>query len=387
MSSILNRFTEPTDTRDLTNQLNRLVSQLNEQFANVATQQNATAAAVAAKSKTTPTASLGPGTPTPQGSLEDPINLTATVTHKQDLLLQWAYPTTLPRDFAHFQVRVGTSWDAGTLVHDTKHTELLITDPTPGTNLYWVGIYNRAGSTDDDPPSVSATLPALPDVTGFSAVVTAHNDILLAWTKISPLPHGFDAYELRSGASWAAGTLVDRTKKASYLITDPPNGSTTYWVGVLDKAGNYDPTPPSASISFTQQPYTVLNLLAADVGPFSVPTAIIGPFNFIVPPSGGRIHVDWTMLLTNGATAQTLEGLVQDLTSPGVCAAHRTHIGASAVHGFNASGHFTRLYPGGSTISIQLVCSPGSNPVTVNAAGALPGTVTFLDIQFHPTPN
>ena len=324
----------------------------------------------------------------------DPTNLAYTIDHKSDLILTWQYPSTptinqLPIDFKHFAVYIGTTFATATLVHNTEQFKLKITDPAPGTNTYWVAVFNDAGAADPTPPSVVATLAAIPDVTGLAAVITKNNDIKLSWTAPATLPPGFSAYEIRSGASWAAGTLVDRTKKSVYLITDPPNGSPTYWVGVLDRSGNYDATPPSVAVSFTAQPYTLKTVLGADVGPFRAATVVIGPVSFTVPPAGGRLHVDWTMLLTNGATSQIVLGYVEDTVALISCALHRTKAPTSGTHGFNGSGHFNRYYSGGTVLGVSLICQPASGAnCTVNAVdGTLATVKTFLDIQFHPSPN
>lgn len=181
--------------------------------------------------------------------MSDPTDFAASMTKKNDLKLTWQYPGTLPVDFQHFAVYVGPTFNGATLVHYTKKFELVITDPTPGTNTYWVAVFNDAGAIDPSPPSISVTVPAIGDVSSLAATISKKNDVKLTWTKPASLPSGFDSYEIRSGSSWAAGTLVDRTKKTVYLITDPSPGTNTYWVGVLDKAGNYDPTPPSVSIT------------------------------------------------------------------------------------------------------------------------------------------
>jgi hypothetical protein len=324
-------------------------------------------------------------------TVPDVTGLAATITKKSDVLLTWT-PVNF-KGFAGYRISTGATLAGATFIGHSKEPKWLVTDPAVGTTTYWVQVEDRAGVVDSSPPSVTVTVAAPPDVTGLTAAITKKNDIKLSWTKPATLPTGFDSYEIRVGASWAAGTFVDRTKKTNYLIVDPPNGTDTYWVGVLDKAGNYDLTPPSVTISYNQQPYTVKTLLAADVGPFAAQTTIIGPFNYVTPPTTGRIHVDWTMMLSNGTTSQQVLGYVQDATSTLICATHRTHLNASQSAGFNASGHFDRLYPGGSTISLSLVCIPESTSnVTVTALdtfgsifGSVPGT--FLDIQFHPSPN
>ena len=286
-------------------------------------------------------------------------------------------------------------WDsATTFVDRTLKTNYLIVDPLPGTNLYWVAARDTSRNIDAQPPFVNATVAALPNVTGLSYVITKKNDIKLTWTPIvDGASFKFEDYEIRTDTNPGSATnLIGRTKLDHFLIIDPSTQTTTvYYVYVRDKAGNYDASPASVTPNFTQQAYTSKTLLSSDVGPFTGTTAIL-TVDFTVPPSGGRIHVDWTMLLTNGATEQNAIGYVQDDTNSLLCAQHRTHLPSSQVHGFNASGHFNKLYTGGSVVELTLYCEPtNSKNLTVNAEDEFGvfGTVsgTFLDIQFHPSPN
>ena len=196
-------------------------------------------------------------------ALPDVTSLAATITKKSDILLTWRAPSSpLPTGFSTYEVRIGASWAAGTLVHQTKQLQLLITDPPAGTNTYWVGVLDHAGNYDPTPPSVSANVAYMPDVTGLTAVLTTKSDVQLKWTALSPRPADFSDYEIRQGASWAAGTFVDKTKQAKYLLTSPAPGTTTYWVGVMSISGNYDQTPPSVTI-IVPAPDDVTGLTAA----------------------------------------------------------------------------------------------------------------------------
>ncbi|HUY38220.1 MAG TPA: hypothetical protein VMV13_05285 [Candidatus Binataceae bacterium] len=278
---------------------------------------------------------------------------------------------------------------------------------TANDNTYVIGGplgYGYSGSIEcviaNPQISTAADDTPMPDPTALAYSITRHNDIKLTWSFPTPAPREFDHFEIRvnSTNTFVGSTYIDQTRKHQYLIVDPTSGSNYYFVAALNKAGYYDNTPPGVLVSFTQQPYTVKTPLGADVGPITAETVIIGPFNFVVPPSGGRLHVDWTMIYTNGASAQSLRGYVSDNTTPLVCAQHRTHSVASVTSGFNGSGHFDRLYPGGSTISLSLVCIPvGGSNVTVNASDTAGGSsgsgfssepsITFMDVQFHPSPN
>jgi hypothetical protein len=184
-------------------------------------------------------------------SLPDVSGLTATITNKSDVQLKWTALSTLPAGFDAYEIRVGSSWAAGTILARVKTASFLITDPAPGSNTYFVGVKDLAGFYDATPPSVSITFPQPGDVTSLTATVTKKNDIQLKWTAPTSLPTGFAHYEIRSYASnigWAGATLLATTKQPQYLVTDPPTGTTVYyWVGVKDLAGNYDASPLGVS--------------------------------------------------------------------------------------------------------------------------------------------
>ena len=247
----------------------------------------------------------------------------------------------------------------------------------------------RISTAADDTP--------MPDPLDLAFNVTSKNDIKLTWAfptaAIPPPqpPRGFAGFEIRynSTNSFSGSTFVGQTHRRDFLITDPANGSNYYFVAAMNKAGYYDNSPPSVLVAYTQQPFTLKTILGADVGPFTASQVIIGPVSFTVPPGGGRVHVDWTMLLTNGATSQIVLGYVEDTVALITCALHRTKAPTSGTHGFNGSGHFDRYYSGGTVLGVSLICQPASGAnCTVNAVdGTLATVKTFLDIQFHPTPN
>jgi hypothetical protein len=192
-----------------------------------------------------PSVSASPAAPA------DVSGLTAAITKKGDVQLKWTKPSPMPAHFNAYEIRSGAGWMAGSFVAHTKQTQFLIVDPAPGSATYWVGVLDLAGNFSASPPSVTASPSAPASVTGLAATVTKKNDVQLKWTKPSPFPAHFNSYEIRAGASWAAGTFVAHTKQVQYLITDPPIGSVTYWVGVLDLAGNYDVSPPSVTGSLS----------------------------------------------------------------------------------------------------------------------------------------
>ena len=178
--------------------------------------------------------------------LPDPAAPSWVISKKGDLKLAWSYVVPRPSNFSHFEIRSGASWAAGSFIDTTKRTNYLVTDPPPGTTTYWIGAINVALLADVSPLQITATMPSVAPVTGLTATVTKKQDLKLTWVKPSPFPAHFRAYEIRTDTNPGNATnLVDHTKRTTYLITDPTGGA-TYYLYVLDEAGNY-----SAGVSVT----------------------------------------------------------------------------------------------------------------------------------------
>ena len=86
------------------------------------------------------------------------------------------------------------------------------------------------------------TLP--PDVTGLTATNSLVGKITLKWNAVT-MPN-LREYEIRVGASWAAGTFVGRSRTTTFKTDPQASGSYTFWVGVLDTSGNYSANPLAA---------------------------------------------------------------------------------------------------------------------------------------------
>jgi hypothetical protein len=89
------------------------------------------------------------------------------------------------------------------------------------------------------------------DVTGFAAVVT-DDGIKLTWTQISDLDRS--EYEIRSGASWAAGTVIYRGKASdgtAFVYQYRTAGTVTLRIKAIDTTGNYSNADSSISVTLT----------------------------------------------------------------------------------------------------------------------------------------
>jgi hypothetical protein len=87
----------------------------------------------------------------------------------------------------------------------------------------------------------STSIPS--DVTGFAAT-TQNDGILLTWNQAPD--HAIKYYEIRQGASWAAGTLISQSNATQLKLIPATAGSYTYWIKILDKANTYSSNAATA---------------------------------------------------------------------------------------------------------------------------------------------
>jgi len=95
----------------------------------------------------------------------------------------------------------------------------------------------------DAPPS---------NVTGFQINQYADN-LLFTWNDINDVDRYF--YEIRTGASWATGTIAKTfIFGTEYLYSNINIGTFSYWIKAIDRSGNYSATALGASITVATIP-------------------------------------------------------------------------------------------------------------------------------------
>ena len=136
---------------------------------------------------------------------------------------------------------------------DTSNTDIELLDTTPGVYDFKVFAANPAGLASSVYAEISLaalgkTAPPA-SVTGFTSVIDPVLGVTLFWTSILDLD--LDVYEVRTGPSWEAGTLVADVKGSTLKIGVITSGSTTYWVKALDTSGIYSATAASHVVTIT----------------------------------------------------------------------------------------------------------------------------------------
>lgn len=147
--------------------------------------------------------------------------------------LDWSDVTVL--DLSVYAVRLGASWDTGSNVYRGKASKYLHPFMAAGTHDFWVKAEDVIGkqSLNAAHGQVTIIAPSAPAV----AVAVSGADVVVSWdAAVGSFP--VLEYEIRVGASWAAGGVVGRAKARSLRVPGPAAGAYTYWVAAIDAAGN-----------------------------------------------------------------------------------------------------------------------------------------------------
>ena len=156
-------------------------------------------------------------------------------------------------DTQHYLLKRGATWASGTTVATISATTYTVKADWGGSQKFWLAAVDVNGSegTPDD-ADVTVTIPSAPTIT--QQVID--NNVLLKWTdSTQTLP--IISYELRRGASWAAGTVIGTKQGGFTTVFETAAGTYTYWLAGIDSAGNYG-TPGSVVAVVNQPPDYVL---------------------------------------------------------------------------------------------------------------------------------
>jgi hypothetical protein len=136
---------------------------------------------------------------------------------------------------SRYEIRQGASWATGTVVATTVETIFARQGLAVGTYTFWVAAVTAPqGAYSAHPASlaITVTVPGSPSVTG----VIDGTDYRLAWPAVSS-SLTVDRYEIRYGASFAAGTLVGTTKATTFQAPITWAGSRLFWIAAIDVSG------------------------------------------------------------------------------------------------------------------------------------------------------
>lgn len=180
--------------------------------------------------------------------------LSATITGT-DLQLDYAG---VPGAFAinGYELRFGDSFATATYVGFFQVTRHLRRIDWGSARRWWVVAIDVKGNRGN--PTAVDTVVTVPGAIVNSRAEVVDNNALLYWTAPATGSLPIDRYEVRKGASWAAGTTVGSNGNSTFTaIFEQQAGVYTYWVAAFDSAGNTG-TPVGIAATINQPPDYVL---------------------------------------------------------------------------------------------------------------------------------
>lgn len=164
-------------------------------------------------------------------------------------------------DLKEYEIRVGgIDWNTSSPVVNIKATVVTIPAISSGSTVFRIKALDTSGNYSVN-ELTTVVVVAVPQIVNPSAVVSGE-DAVISW---SPVVGDFaiDHYEVRSGASWAAGTVLDLPYTATYTEKINYGGTKNYWVAAVDIAGNVGVTS-GTSITITAPSATTITTQVID---------------------------------------------------------------------------------------------------------------------------
>lgn len=200
---------------------------------------------------------------------------------QEDLTL-FSWHSVVDTDLAQYEIRMGSSWDAGTVIAKTKALSALYQVTANGTYTFWIAAMNAAGVYSASPARLSQMINIVPNaVTNLRVTQSSqdHSKAVISFTKSAGEDIAY--YAIRYGNAWAAGTEIIETKENKTEWQVPASGTYNIMVQVVTVAGQVSAIA-NASITITIEPLDVTGFRAQQSG--SNKTLVLLSWNPITDP-------------------------------------------------------------------------------------------------------
>lgn len=182
----------------------------------------------------------------------------AAVAVDRTVKLSWSTATDKTVD--GYEIRVGASWAAGTVVVSGLLADTFNWTPTlSGTLTFWLKAIIAPGVYSDNAAQVVLSVTP-PSVSGLTQQVI-DNNALLYWGNVAGT-YAFDHVEVKKGNDYATAVLVGKLSGSFATIFETAAGTYKYWVTPFDAAGLAG-TPVGIYAIINQPPDYVLKGQAA----------------------------------------------------------------------------------------------------------------------------
>jgi hypothetical protein len=150
-------------------------------------------------------------------------------------------------DVAEYEVRLGSTWAASSLVGRTR-ADFLRIEALAAAATYLIKAFDTSGNESAAAASVTVT-PVAPNQVVPSAAFDGA-DVKLTWAAVSGGSYPVARYEVRHGTTWAGGTSAGFVDVTTFRVLGNWSGSRTWWVAGIDAAGTVG-TPGSVEVVVT----------------------------------------------------------------------------------------------------------------------------------------
>ena len=141
-------------------------------------------------------------------------------------------------DLVGYEIRMGASWDAGTLV-TTRHrgTTLFVALADAGERLFHIKAIDEIGLVSPAASSIAAAVAPPANVAAFD-VIPQGDHVRASW---EPVEGTGVEYELRAGTTWGTGRFVGRAAGNHLVALWPIREATdeTFWLKAISSPGLY----------------------------------------------------------------------------------------------------------------------------------------------------
>lgn len=153
-----------------------------------------------------------------------------------DLLLTWN--PVLDVDIRGYELRVGPSWDTGTvLTNSFMGTSFIHDQSEAGTYFYHIRSIDTSGNYSENVTTVPCIIDAPQSVSQFDCIQNGSR-IEFRWNANPEID--IVGYEIREGASWPSSTYITEVKATTFsLPSNSVTGTRTFWIKAIGSPGIY----------------------------------------------------------------------------------------------------------------------------------------------------
>lgn len=152
-----------------------------------------------------------------------------------DRTVKLSWSTAQDKTVDGYEIRVGASWAAGTVVVSGLAADTFNWTPTlSGTLTFWLKAIIAPGVYSDNAAQVVLSVTP-PSISGLTQQVI-DNNALLYWGNVAGT-YAFDHVEVKKGNDYATAVLVGKLSGSFATIFETAAGTYKYWVTPFDAAG------------------------------------------------------------------------------------------------------------------------------------------------------